>query len=72
MTITKRGNFIEIVIESNGFLYKMVRNIVGTLLEVGRGKLGKGSIKKILAQKNRNAAGNTAKPEGLILLEVKY
>jgi len=72
LSITKKGSNLIFDIEANGFLYKMVRNIVGTLLEVGRGKLTRGSIKQILAQKDRHAAGNTAKPKGLALLEVRY
>lgn len=72
LTITKKGDNLIFEIEANGFLYKMVRNIVGTLLEVGRGKLARGSIKQILSQKNRGAAGNTAKAKGLALLKVRY
>lgn len=72
LTITKKGDFINLEIEADGFLYKMVRNIVGTLLEVGRGKRKKGSVERILAKKDRKAAGTTAKPKGLSLLEVKY
>ncbi len=72
LTITKKGDFLTFNIEANGFLYKMVRNIVGTLLEAGSGKLAKGSIKQILAKKDRTTAGITAKPKGLALLEVKY
>ena len=72
LTIKRRGDILTIDIEADGFLYKMVRNIVGTLLEVGRGRLAIGSVKKILAQKDRKAAGTTAKPKGLMLLEVRY
>jgi tRNA pseudouridine38-40 synthase len=70
--ITKKGDFIFIDIEANGFLYKMVRNIVGTLLEIGGGRLPKGSIKTILRKRNRLFAGDTAKPHGLTLWEVRY
>jgi len=72
LAISRKGDNLIVDIEANGFLYKMVRNIIGTLLEVGRGKLTKGSIKQILAEKNRHAAGNTAKPKGLALIEVRY
>ena len=72
LSISKKGDNILFEIEADGFLYKMVRNIVGTLLEVGTGRLEKGCIKQILASKNRDAAGNTAKPKGLALVEVKY
>ncbi|OGX40038.1 MAG: tRNA pseudouridine(38-40) synthase TruA [Omnitrophica WOR_2 bacterium RIFCSPHIGHO2_02_FULL_50_17] len=70
--IIKRGDFIFIDIEADGFLYKMVRNIVGTLLEIGSGRLPQGSIKVILKKRNRLFAGDTAKPHGLTLLGVKY
>jgi len=72
LAIIKNGDNLIFEIEANGFLYKMVRNIVGTLLKVGRGKLARGSIKQILSQKDRGAAGNTAKAKGLALLEVRY
>ena len=70
--IKKRKEFISIEIEANGFLYKMVRNIVGTLLAIGSGQLPKGSMKKILDKKNRNYAGYTAKSLGLTLVKVNY
>lgn len=67
-----KSDFITIDIEADGFLYKMVRNIVGTLIEIGKGKIPKGSISKILAKKNRLFAAQTAKAKGLCLLKVKY
>ena len=70
--ITKHGDFIHIDIEGDGFLYKMVRNIIGTLLEVGGGRLPKGSLKKILQSKDRKLAADTIQPHGLCLLKVKY
>jgi tRNA pseudouridine38-40 synthase len=72
LVISKKGPYLFIDIEANGFLYKMVRNIVGTLLEAGSNKLAKESIKGILAQKDRCAAGNTVHSKGLTLLEVNY
>jgi len=72
ITIRRTSKLITIDIEANGFLYKMVRNIVGTLLDIGRGRLEKGSIKKILSQKNRIFAGTTAKANGLYLAKVLY
>lgn len=59
-------------IEADGFLYNMVRNIVGTLIEIGRGKFPRGNLKKILASKNRKLAGPTVPACGLCLSEVKY
>jgi len=72
LSIQKKGDLISLEIEANGFLYKMVRNIVGTLLDIGTGKLPKGSLKKILDQKNRAAASKTAPAHGLCLVKVKY
>lgn len=70
--IQKKGDYLYIEIEGNGFLYKMVRNIVGTLLSIGRGSLPKGSMRTILLKKDRNDAGDTAKAKGLSLIKVKY
>lgn len=72
LNIRKKNDLIMIEITANGFLYKMVRNIVGTLLEIGTGTLPAGSIKKILKAKFRNAAGITAPAKGLILVNVVY
>lgn len=72
LDIIKRGKFIDFYIEADGFLHNMVRNIVGTLIEVGRGRFPAGSLKKILSSKFRGSAGPTAPPEGLCLLKVKY
>lgn len=70
--IFKKGDWIYIDVKADGFLYKMVRNIVGTLLEVGSHKLFKKDVKAILHQKDRGAAGDTAQPQGLCLMEVQY
>jgi tRNA pseudouridine38-40 synthase len=66
------GEFVEITIEANAFLRHMVRNIVGTVVDVGRGKMGAKEIIDILEAKDRSAAGATAPPNGLYLVEVKY
>jgi tRNA pseudouridine38-40 synthase len=50
----------------------MVRNIVGTILEVGKGKIGPEQIPEILASKDRGLAGPTAPPQGLLLQKVHY
>lgn len=65
-------NLIFFEIEANGFLYKMVRNIVGTLLEIGSGRRAAGTVKTILKSKTRMSAGQTAEPRGLCLLKVNY
>ncbi|MFH1836589.1 MAG: tRNA pseudouridine(38-40) synthase TruA [Candidatus Omnitrophota bacterium] len=72
LDIKKRGPEIIIDIEGNGFLYNMVRNIVGTLVDIARGHIPPGSMKKILANKDRTTAGPTAPAKGLFLMEVKY
>jgi tRNA pseudouridine38-40 synthase len=59
-------------IEADGFLYKMVRSIVGTLLEVGKGKMTIAEFKKIVRFGIRAKAGNTVTSNGLCLLKVKY
>ena len=72
LEIKKKGDYFEIEVEGDGFLHKMVRNIVGTLLKIGNGQLPLGSMQKILRKKDRTLAGDTAKPKGLTLVEVKY
>ncbi len=63
---------IRLEFEGNGFLYKMVRNIVGTLLQVASGKRPVSSIPNLLKSKDRTQAGPTAPPQGLFLNEVQY
>ena len=70
--VFKEQNFIYIDIEADGFLYKMVRNIVGTLIEIGAKNQPAINIRKILASRNRKFAGPTAPSCGLYLLKVKY
>jgi len=72
IALKKEKNFIIIDIEANGFLHHMVRNIVGSLIEIGRGYLPKGSMKKILISKDRKKAGPTACARGLMLIKVSY
>lgn len=72
MTTGLKGEFIKIRIEANGFLRHMVRNIVGTLVEVGRGKIPAGRIRKILESHDRRLAGPTAPPNGLFLESIVY
>lgn len=66
------GRGIAVEIEADGFLYNMVRNIVGTLLEVGRGKQSPQWIDHLLAVGDRGQAGPTAPPQGLFLARVDY
>jgi tRNA pseudouridine38-40 synthase len=72
LTIKREGDFIHITITSNGFLYKMVRNIVGTLLAIGRGKIPADSVPKLLKSKDRKIVPPTAPSQGLCLIRVRY
>ena len=72
IVIKKEEDLIHIEVTADGFLYKMVRNIVGTLLSVGSGQLLLSEMPKILKAKNRKKAGTTAPAEGLCLMAVKY
>jgi tRNA pseudouridine38-40 synthase len=66
------GGRIEVVVEATAFVKHMVRNVVGTLVEVGQGKRAPGSLPALLASRDRKAAGRTAPPQGLCLEEVFY
>jgi tRNA pseudouridine38-40 synthase len=66
------GQWIYIEVEADGFLYNMVRNIVGTLVEIGRGRWQPDKIEKILEAKSRTAAGPIAPAHGLCLMWIKY
>jgi tRNA pseudouridine38-40 synthase len=59
-------------IRANAFCHQMVRSIVGTLVEVGRGKLHPGDMRAIMLHRQRRAAGQVAPPHGLVLWEVGY
>jgi tRNA pseudouridine38-40 synthase len=72
VSVNKVNEVIEFEIEGDGFLYNMVRIIVGTLVDVGRGKIKPGDIPVIIESKDRKRAGKTAPPYGLYLVEVKY
>ena len=70
--IYENGDRIIIELTGNGFLYNMVRIIVGTLVEVGLGKIEPNQIENIIKEGKRENAGKTLPPNGLYLLEVKY
>ncbi|ADD03174.1 tRNA pseudouridine synthase A [Thermoanaerobacter italicus Ab9] len=72
LIIEKNEDFINIEIEADGFLYNMVRIIVGTLSYVGLGKIGENEVYHILASKDRTKAGITAPPQGLYLIKIIY
>ncbi|MBR5321719.1 MAG: tRNA pseudouridine(38-40) synthase TruA [Clostridia bacterium] len=71
-SVTRKNDLVEIKISGNGFLYNMVRIIVGTLLDIQKGKIPKGSIPEILESRDRENAGVTAEPQGLYLNKVFY
>jgi len=68
----REGNLIVIAIEANAFLREMVRSIVGTLVDVGRGKTSFAEFKEIFEAHDRRRAGMTAPAHGLFLSEVTY
>lgn len=70
--ITVKGEMADFRITADGFLYNMVRIIVGTLLEVGRGKLRPRDVAAIISARRREVAGPTAPPQGLYLERVEY
>ncbi len=63
---------LRLVVEGNGFLRHMVRNIVGTLVEVGQGRMEIKDFAEVLESGDRRLAGRKAPPQGLFLMEVKY
>lgn len=70
--IRRNGDFLIYDVEARSFLRHMVRNIVGTLVEVGRGALDINDFAAIFAARDRTRAGPNAPPQGLFLMEVKY
>jgi tRNA pseudouridine38-40 synthase len=65
-------SFIKITIQANAFVHHMVRNIVGSLLEIGDGRREINWLEYLLNQKDRKLAGMTAPPQGLYLTQVEY
>lgn len=72
ISFISRKKFLIIYIKADSFLYKMTRNIVGTLVEIGRGKIPISQMKVILQARDRRIAGPTAPPQGLYLARVSY
>ncbi len=70
--LRRRGGVLVYAIEAGGFLQYMVRTIVGTLLEIGRGKLRPEAVESIFAGRDRSQAGPTAPARGLCLVRVDY
>jgi tRNA pseudouridine38-40 synthase len=69
---TREGDQLIFTIKADRFLRNMVRAIVGTLLEVGKGKISVADFRKIIEKKDRNAAGTSAPAQGLFLTDVEY
>ena len=72
VSVAKQGDFIHIEVIANGFLYKMVRNMVGTLLAVGSGRIKPAYVQALLKGKDRSIAPETAPAHGLCLMSVQY
>ncbi|MFX4228717.1 MAG: tRNA pseudouridine(38-40) synthase TruA [Porticoccaceae bacterium] len=70
--VFRRGSLVIVEIQANAFLLHMVRNLVGTLLEVGRGNADENEMLRVLELKDRTRAGVTAPPYGLYLVKVGY
>lgn len=70
--VTQKKELVVVDIEATGFLYNMMRNMVGTLVEISRGRFPKGSMGRILLSGDRKVAGPTAPARGLFLMNVKY
>ncbi len=70
--VRRQGPLLTFVIEGDGFLYKMCRGIVGTLVQLGRGKFKEADIRHMLEAKDRRVAGMTAPAHGLVLWKVFY
>lgn len=66
------GQFVFLDVRADGFLYNMMRNIAGTLVQVGVGRKEPGWINEVLQARDRQIAGQTAPPQGLILMEVYF
>lgn len=72
LEIEKEGDIITVRISGNGFLYNMVRIIVGTLINVGRGACPPEKVKEILEARDRRKAAATAPAKGLVLKYIRY
>jgi tRNA pseudouridine38-40 synthase len=70
--VKRRKDFVYVILEATGFLRYMVRNIVGTLVLVGSGKITKAGFQEIIDSRDRENAGPTAPARGLLLREIKY
>lgn len=72
VSVKREGDMVLFTVEADGFLYNMVRIMVGTLLFVNEGKIKPGELKDVIESKDRSRAGKTAPPQGLYLNRVNY
>lgn len=72
LNVIEQEGGVRLEFQADGFLYKMVRNLVGTLIEVAAGKVPLQTIPVLIAAKDRRLAGPAAAPQGLFLMEVHY
>ena len=72
LTVDEKTGFLVFTFSGNGFLYKQVRNMVGTMLKIGNGRMPVSQIKTVLTSQNRQLAGPTAAGNGLYLKEIIY
>ena len=72
LSIRRKGSLIEMDFTGDGFVYHMVRNVVGTLLDVGIGRRSPEEVSRLLSKKNRRLASATAPAKGLCLIKVVY
>ncbi len=72
LNVTRQEDIVEVEIQANAFLHHMVRNIVGSLLPVGRGEHSPDWIAQLLDGRDRSVAGPTAPADGLVFLGPRY
>ncbi|MDE6412665.1 MAG: tRNA pseudouridine(38-40) synthase TruA [Eubacterium sp.] len=70
--VSRDGDMVYFTVEADGFLYNMVRIMVGTLIFINEGKIKANELKEVIESKNRKRAGKTAPPQGLYLNRVNY
>lgn len=71
-SVWRQGDMVYFKVEADGFLYNMVRIMVGTLLFVSEGKIKEGELSSVILSKERKRAGKTAPPQGLYLNKINY
>ena len=72
ITLQRQGELILVTLKANAFLHHMVRNIVGSLIQVGIGNAAEAWVGEVLAARNRDLAAPTFSPDGLYLAKIDY